>query len=270
MTIREIDFRKRYGCFVLALNRTGELIHDKLTSIPLENWDTLLIFGPRTRIESLGSVGDFLPLQELDVQLRLRPNWWISAAVLPAVMILAATGLTSILEASIFGVVVMLVSRALTMQQAYRAINWTVIFLVAAILPMGKAMVNTGLARVLGESVAGLGASHGPFVVLTLLYLSTSILTELMSNNSTAVLMVPIAVSSAATLGVDPKSLVMAVTFAASSSFLTPMGYNTNAMVYGPGGYRFSDYIKTGLPLKIVFWILSVILIPVFWPLNGG
>ena len=266
-TLREVDFRKSFGCFVLALNRTGELIREKVASIPLKHWDTLLVFGPRSRIEALDD--DFVFLQELELHLNLRRNWWVSAAVISAVMGLAAFSVMSILEASILGTVVVLVSRAITIQQAYRAINWTVIFLVAAILPLGKAMVNTGLAQSLGESVAELGASFGPLAVITLLYFVTTFLTELMSNNSTAVLMVPIAITTAASMGHDPKAFIMTVTFAASASFLTPMGYKTNATVYGPGGYRFMDYIKVGLPLKFVFWILTVLLLPLFWPLTA-
>ncbi|HEX9733309.1 MAG TPA: SLC13 family permease [Thermoanaerobaculia bacterium] len=263
-TLKQIDFRRRFGCFVLALRRTGELIRDRVALIPLKNWDTLLVFGPRSRVEALGD--DFLSLQELEVRLRLSPRWWVSAAVVPAVMVLAALGVMPILKASILGVVVMLVAGGITIQQAYRAINWTVIFLVAAILPIGKAMVNTGLAQRLGEGVAGFGAALGPWAVVALLYLVTMVLTEVMSNNSTAVLMVPIAVSTAAALGVDGKTFLMTVTFASSASFLTPMGYKTNAMVYGPGGYTFMDYIRVGLPLKLIVWVLTVALLPLFWP----
>ncbi len=266
-TLREINFRKSYGCFVLALNRHGELIREKLASIPLERWDTLLVFGPRARIEALGE--EFIPLEELELRLRLRRNWWIPALVVPAVMLLAAVGVMPILKAAILGAVTLIVSRVITIQQAYQAINWTVIFLVAAVLPVGKAMVNTGLAQTLGETVAGFGVEYGAYAVIALLYFATTFLTELMSNNSTAVLMVPIAISTAAVMGLEGKTFLMAVTFGASASFLTPMGYKTNAMVYGPGGYRFMDYIRMGFPLKILVGIVSVLLLPLFWPLVG-
>lgn len=267
LTLKKINFRNRYGCFVLALNRTGEVIREKITSIPLKPWDTLLVFGPRPRIEALHSIHDFIPLQELELRLHLPRKWWIGAAIVPAVMILAATGTMSILKASILGVVAMLVTRRLTIHEAYKAINWTVIFLVAAILPMGTAMNNTGLAQWLGGGVAELGSRFGPTVVVALLFLVTSVLSELMSNNSTAVLMIPIAVTTAASMGMDAKPLLMSVTIAAATSFLTPMGYKTNTVVYGPGGYRFMDYIRAGLPLKVIFWILATIFIPLFWPI---
>lgn len=265
-SLERIDFRQRYGCFVLALARTGEVLRDKLAKVPLERWDTLLVFGPRPRVETLLTEVDFLSLRELELRLRLRPNWWLSATIVPLVMILAAFGVMSILKASILGVVMMLVGRCLTIQQAYKAINWTVIFLVAAILPLGKAMINTGLAATLGAEVARLGAGWGPMAVVALLFLATSVLSELMSNNSTAVLMVPIAVSTAASMGVDGRAFLMTVTFAAATSFLTPMGYKTNTMVYGPGAYHFMDFIRVGLPLKVIFWVVTVALIPFFWP----
>ncbi len=267
LTLKKINFRNRYGCFVLALNRTGEVIREKITSIPLKPWDTLLVFGPRPKIEALHRIHDFIPLQELELRLHLPRKWWIGAAIVPAVMILAATGVMPILKASILGVVAMLVTRRLTIQQAYKAINWTVIFLVAAILPMGTAMKNTGLAQWLGGGVAELGSQFGLTAVVALLFLATSVLSEIMSNNSTAVLMIPIAVTAAAGMGLDVKPLLMAVTIAAATSFLTPMGYKTNTVVYGPGGYRFMDYIRAGLPLKVIFWILATILIPLFWPI---
>lgn len=265
MTIKDIDFRRRYGCFVLALNRTGEMIREKLTDIPLRSWDTLLVFGPRSRVEGLYTMDDFVPLEELNLRLRMPKRWWVSLVVIPVVVLLAATGAMPILKASILGVVAMLLSRTITIQQAYDSINWTVIFLLAAILPLGAAMANTGLDRTLGEGIANLGQGYGPLAVLALLYLATALLSEIVSNNSTAVLMAPIAFTAAGQMGVDPKPFLMGVAYAASASFLTPMGYQTNAMVYGPGAYKFVDYMKFGAPLKIVFWILSIWLIPIFW-----
>lgn len=265
MTIKDIDFRKRYGCFVLALNRTGEMIREKLTGIPLRSWDTMLVFGPRSRVENLYTMDDFVPLEELNLRLRMPKRWWVSLVIIPVVVLLAATGAMPILKASILGVVAMLLSRTITIQQAYDSINWTVIFLLAAILPLGTAMSNTGLDQTLGQGIASLGEGYGPLAVLALIYLATALLSEIVSNNSTAVLMAPIAYTAAIKMGVDPKPLLMGVAYAASASFLTPMGYQTNAMVYGPGSYKFIDYMKFGAPLKVIFWILSIWLIPIIW-----
>ena len=265
-TLKEIDFRKRYGCFVLALNRTGELIRDKVAFISLQPWDILLVFGPRIRIEGLAQQEDFFSIGEVDLKIRLSPRWWLSAAIIPVVVLLAALGVFPILKASILGVVVLLVTRTLTIQQAYRSINWTVIFLLAAVLPLGVAMVKTGLAGILGGHIARLAGPLGPTAVLAVVVIATALLTEIVSNNSAAVLMIPVALSAAAVLGVDARPLVMAVTFAASMSFMTPVGYQTNTMVFGPGGYRFSDYLRAGVPLALMGWILAILLIPRIWP----
>jgi di/tricarboxylate transporter len=267
-SLKEIDFRRRFGSFVLALSRTGETIREKLALIPLMKWDTLLIFGPRSRVEALYETDDFVPLGERDLKIRLTQRWWISALIIPVVVLLAAFGVMSILKAAILGAVFMLITRCITIQQAYRSIDWTVIFLLAAILPLGLAMENTGLADLIGAGLSSLGENYGPLTMLSVLYLATSLLTSFFSNNATAVLMVPVAFTAAEHLQVDAKPFLMAVAYAASASFMTPMGYQTNAMVFSPGNYRFNDYLRFGAPLNLAFWIIATILIPVFWPFN--
>ena len=265
-TLKELDFRRSFGCFVLALGRTQETIRRKLAHIPLRHWDTLLIFGPRARVEALYQRDDFLPLGELNVRIRLTRKWWIAAALIPVVVGLAAVGIMPILQAALIGVVVLLVTRCLSMQQAYRSIDWTVIFLLAGTVPLGIAMQKTGLSDMIAHGLTEVGTLAGPLALLSVLYLATSLLTSIFSNNATAVLMVSIAISTAHQLGVDPKPFLMAVAFAASASFMTPVGYQTNAMVLGPGNYKFTDYVKFGAPLNVLFWLLSTWLIPVFWP----
>jgi di/tricarboxylate transporter len=266
-TLKEIDFRRQYGCFVLALNRTGEYIRDKLAAIPLRQWDTLLVFGSRPRVEALYEQRDFLALGERELSIRLERRWWISALIIVAVVLLAALGVMPILKAAILGGVLLLVTRRLTIQQAYRAIDWSVIFLIAAILPMGQAMENTGLAELIAGAIQPVGAEYGPRVLLSLLFIATTLLTSIFSNNATAVLMVPIAVTAARELGLDTKPFLMAVAYAASLSFITPVGYQTNAMVFGPGNYKFMDFMRFGWPLTLLYWGLATLLIPVFWPL---
>lgn len=265
-TLQEVEFRKRYGCFVLALNRTGEVMRDKLAWVALKPWDTLLVFGPRQRVEGLQGLEDFMPVKELTVRLGLTKRWWVAAITLPVVVLLAASGAMGILEAAILGVVFLLVAGAIRMQQAYTAIDWSVIFLLVAILPLGVAMEETGLANMIGEGIVALGAPFPAIVVLSLVILVTSVLTAFITNNSAAVLMVPIALSVAGEMGVNGKPFLMAVAFAASLSFATPTGYQTNAMVLGPGGYKFMDYMKVGLPLTVILWLLATVLIPWMWP----
>lgn len=265
-TLKEIDFRRRFGCFVMALARTGDVIHEKLASVPLQAWDTLLVVGPRRRVEALDAGRDFMRLQELPVRLRLADRWWIGAAAVPLVVVLAALGVTSILVSSILGVALLLATRTLRIHRAYQSIDWTVIFLLAMMLPVGTAIEQSGMAAFIAEAVVHIGQPYGPWIVLSLVILATSLLTEAITNNSAAVLMVPICVSVASELGVDPKPFVMGVAFAASMSFATPTGYQTNTMVYSPGAYRFLDYARVGVPLNLVFWLLASVLIPRIWP----
>lgn len=265
-SLREINFRRRFGVFVLALNRTGELIRDKLASIPLRAWDTLLVFGPKSRVEALDDVEDFISLGEPQVRLRLAPRWWLCAGTVPVVVILAATGIMPILKAAILGTVFLLATRTTTTRQAYRGIDWSVIFLLAAILPLGVAMENTGLAAMIASWIDPFGVRFGPRALLSLLYLATTVLTSMFSNNATAILMVPIAIGAASDLGVDPKPFLMAIAYGASTSFMTPVGYQTNAMVAGPGAYQFKDFMRFGGPLTLIFWVIATFLIPVFFP----
>jgi di/tricarboxylate transporter len=266
MSLKEIDFRRRFGAFVLALSRSGELIREKLGLIPLKRWDTLLVFGPRRSIEQLFELDDFMPLQELDLRLRLHRRWWLHAGTLLAVVLSATVFGVPLLTAALVGVVVLLASRTVKVQRVYRAVQWQVFFLLAATIPLGIAVERSGLAALAGEWIAAQGSSAGPWVALSLLYLATMLLTEMLSNASTAVLMVPVAMSTAGALGVDPKPMLMAICYAASNGFVTPIGYQTNAMVYGAGNYRYSDFLRAGIPLNLLFWVASSLLIPVFWP----
>ncbi|GMU66798.1 MAG: potassium transporter TrkA [Acidobacteriota bacterium] len=265
MSLKEVDFRRRFGAFVLALSRAGESLREKLGLIPLKRWDTLLVFGPRRSVEQLYKLDDFLPLQEIDLRLRLHRRWWLHAGTLVGVIGSATLFGVNILASALVGVVLLLASRTVKVQRVYRSVQWSVFFLLAATIPLGVAVEKSGLATRVGDWIAGRGGEAGPWLALSLLYLVTMVLTEVLSNASTAVLMVPVAMSTAAALGVDPKPLLMAVCFAASNGFVTPVGYQTNAMVYGAGNYRYRDFLAAGIPLNLLFWVLSSALIPVFW-----
>jgi di/tricarboxylate transporter len=171
-----------------------------------------------------------------------------------------------IIVSALLGCLVLVLSKTITLQEAYEAVDWSVIILLAGVIPLGIAMEKTGLAAIIGQGVATFGAPLGPLFVLAGIYLATSILTEIMSNNSTAILMAPIAIATAEALAVSPMPFLMCVAYAGSASFMTPVGYQTNTMVYGPGGYRYGDFFRFGGPLQLVFMIIAVLLIPIFWP----
>jgi di/tricarboxylate transporter len=265
MSLKEVDFRRRFGAFVLALARAGELIREKLALIPLRRWDVLLVFGPRRVVEQTLAGDEFLALQEMELHLRLHRRWWLHVSTLVAVVVAATVFDVDILKAAFLGVVVLFASRTVRVQRIYRSIHWSVFFLLAATIPLGIAVERVGIAPAVGAWIAERGGAGGPWLALALLYLATMITTEILSNASTAVLMVPVAMSTAAALGVDPKPFLMAVAFAASNGFVTPVGYQTTAMVYGAGNYRYRDFLLAGIPLNLLFWVVASLLIPVLW-----
>jgi len=264
-TLKEIDFRRRYGCFVLAIRKSGEILRNKISNIPLNATDTLLIYGSRRRIDALKDDQNFVVLEEVGIKLQRGKKWIIAVATILGVILLAAFNVMPIIKSAILGSLVLVTTRTITMQEAYKAVDWSVIILLAGLIPLGQAMENTGLAQLIGDNVARIGGPFGPMAVLAGMYLATNLLTETMSNNSTAIIMAPLAITTAQALGVSPIPFLMAVTFAASASFMTPVGYQTNAMVYGPGGYRYTDYLRFGSPLNLTFFLIAVFLIPKIW-----
>ena len=263
-TLKELDFRNRYKSLVLAMLRRGETINDKLSSISLSLGDVLLLQAHEGDITGLRRNKDFIVLDEVPGT-ALRHRAPLVIAILVAVVGLAAFNVFPILVTSLLGCVALLVTRVLHIEEAYNAINWQVIFLLAGILPLGIAMQTSGAAGFLAERAVGVVGDMGPVAVLAVIYLMTSIMTDTMTNAAAAVLLAPIAISTAEQIGVDPRPFLMAITFAASTGFSTPVGYQTNTMIYNPGGYKYTDFLRTGVPLSILFWILSVIFIPRLW-----
>jgi di/tricarboxylate transporter len=265
-TLAEVDFRRRHDAIVLAIQARQQTVREKLNRVRLQFGDALLLLGPKEDLARLRGDPNFLVLEQVEEPSLRRAKIPMAFGIIAAVVALAAFNVMPILVSSIVGCIALVVSRCLTLEEAYAAIDWKVIFLLAGALPLGMAMEKSGAAQLLAHSTLGVVGGLGPVVVLAVLYLLTAILTEFMSNNATAVLMAPVALSTAATLGVDPKPLLMAVCFAASTSFSTPVGYQTNMMVLHPGGYRYTDFLRIGLPLNFIFWGLAVYFIPRFWP----
>ncbi|MDE0170202.1 MAG: SLC13 family permease [bacterium] len=263
-TLKEVDFRNRYKALVLAMQRKGETFNDKLSSIKLDMGDALLIQAHETVIRDLRSSSDFIVLNEVPGS-ALRRKAPLVIGILLAVVGLAAFDVLPILVAALLGCVALVMTRVLRPEEVYHAINWQVIFLLAGVLPLGIAMHTSGAAGFMAEHAVGLVGDLGPVAVLAAIYLLAALMTETMSNAAAAVLLAPIAISTAEQIGVDPRPFLMAITFAASTGFSTPVGYQTNTMIYNPGGYRYTDFLRAGMPLNILFCILSVIFIPRLW-----
>ena len=263
-TLKELDFRNRYKSLVLAIQRRGETLLEKLNSVELGLGDVLLIQAHEAQIRALRTDENLIVLDEVPGG-ELRHKAPLVVGILVAVVGLAAFNVLPILVTALLGCLAMVLTRCLRLEEAYHAINWQVIFLLAGILPLGVAMQKSGAAGFIAERAVGMVGGMGPVAVLAVVYLMTSVMTDTMSNNAAAVLLAPIAISTADQIGVDPRPLLMAITFAASTGFSTPVGYQTNTMIYNPGGYKYTDFLRTGVPLSLIFWVLSVIFIPRFW-----
>lgn len=265
-TLQTFEFFRRYGCIVLAVQRRGKIIRDRVAETLLDDGDTLLLEADKENVSRLLKSRDMIVTNEL-TELYVRKD----KAVIALVMFLTVTILTlfnivPILVAALIGAVGMVMSRCLTIEEAYQSIDWKVVFLLGGIIPLGLAMEQSGAALWLVNTVLNPFVCFGPLTVLAVLYLITAVLTSFMSNNAAAVIIAPIGLSIAASMDVDPRPFLVAITFAASTSFATPIGYQTNTMIYAPGGYRFTDYTRIGTPLNLIFWGLAVIFIPMIWP----
>lgn len=271
-TLQDINFYRKFGAFVLAIRRERSILRDKIAHIILHFADTLLIFLPKSQLELFSGSQDVAILQEHTIILHKMRVWWFAIAVIPLVMIVAAFGIVSILESALIGVVILLLSRNINIKEAYSSINWSVIVLMATFIPVGIALEKTGTTALIGSSIASLGEFFSgpiaPYITLSILFLITVLFTSVISNASAVILLIPIALAIAQNMDISPRPFIFAVCYGASTCFMTPIGYQTNLMVYGPGGYRFMDFIKAGAPLNLIFWILATVFIPIFWPFN--
>ena len=268
-TIVSSNFRKRFYAFILAIRREGSIIRNKIAHVLIQSYDTLLIYGGRKELSKLANSSGFILLGEVEEQLVKVRFWWVSIISIIFTIFFAAVGLLPIIKGALLSVVILLALRIITPNEAYQSIHWQVIILIAALIPLGTVIETTGTASFIGDSIAQLvrlfSDSYQPYILLGITYLITMILTEVSSNTATAIIMTPIVLSLAAKMGIDARPLIFGVCFAASASFSTPVGYQTNLMVYGPGGYKFSDFIKVGLPLSFTLWLTAIIFIPMIW-----
>ncbi|MFZ1700831.1 MAG: SLC13 family permease [Pyrinomonadaceae bacterium] len=265
-TLSELQFREQFGAFVLALRHRGKLMREKIADTRLSAGDTMLLEVKADRYHQLAQDASFVVISDQD-QVVYRKNRLIPALIIVAGVILSATfGIAPIVVSAIVGAILLVLVGAIKMEEAYQAIEWRIIFLLAGVLTLEAAMENSGAAPLISENIIALVISWGGLIALvSAFYLMTFIFTEMMSNTATAALLAPIAIATANTLSVSPRPFLIAVMFAASASFMTPVGYQTNTLIYGPGQYRFADFLRVGTPLNIMFWIIATIFIPYFW-----
>jgi len=266
-TLASTAFRQRYDATVLALRRGQELFRRRMDHVPLRVGDTLLVQGPADSIERLTTNRDFIVVGTVDRPDYRRSKVPIAVGIVAGVVGLAALDVLPIVVAALAGALLMVVTGCLDPTEIYDAVQWDVVFLLAGVIPLGVALENTGGADMLADLVVASGGVLPPIGVLAVLYLVTALLTNIISNNASVVLMIPVAFEAAQQLGVNTFSFVLAVTFAASTAFMTPVGYQTNLFVYGPGGYRFTDYLRVGGPLQLIFTVVTTLGIAFFWPL---
>ena len=265
------NFRRRFGSFILAIRREGTIVREKIAHVILSAYDTLLVYGPKNKVNELSKANEFIVLGEVDAELRKQRFWWMTIVVIIGTIALAAFGFMPIVKSAMLGVVILLALKILTPQESYQSINWQVIILISALIPVGIVIQKTGtagwIAGLISSATESVPSEWQPRVLLALIYFITIFLTEISSNAATAIIMTPISIAVAQQMGFDPRAFVFAVAFAASASFITPVGYQTNLMVYGPGGYKFSDYIRVGFPLAFIFWIMAIFILPILWPI---
>lgn len=265
-TLKQARFRSRYGLTALALRHRGMVMREDLETTKLNAGDVLLFEVEQQHFEQLRDDKTFVLVSQVALPFFRKSRMLTAIAIVTGVVLGAASGYVPIVAGAIVGCILMVLTRCLTLEEAYASINWSVIFLLAGVLTLGTALETTGAAHLAGNLLVENLGSWGPIALVSGLYLATSLLTELMSNNATAALLAPVAIAAAENLNIDSRPLLMAITFAASASFMTPVGYQTNTLIYGPGQFRYADFLRVGTPLNILFWILATFFIPQFWP----
>jgi di/tricarboxylate transporter len=266
-TLSDSQFRTRYGVAVLGIQRHGVALTDKLAKVELQAGDMLLMQGTSEQLMSLHKSSMLALLGAVNIPARRTRKMPVAVAVMAGVVLLGAFEVLPILVLALIGTVAMFLTGCLTPEEAYSEVDWMVLVLLGSLIPLGIAMQNTGAAAMLANGLVMLVRPLGPYGVLLAVYLLASLLTEVISNNAAAVVLTPLAVATASALGASPLPFVVAVMLAASNSFLTPIGYQTNTFIYGPGGYRFGDFLPVGGPLSVILAVAAVFVIPVFFPL---
>ncbi len=265
-TLEDVRFQQRWDATVLAVQHEGRNVRGRISRARILPGDLLLVHGPPESLAAIADEPGFIPLGEVAPPAGPRPRALVALLCLIGVVVAAGTGVVGILHAVLLGVGAMLFTGSVRVEEIYAEMDWMIVFLLAGVIPLGIAMDQTGGAAWIGANLADWLGGYGPTAVVAGFYVATMVLTAVMSNAATAVVLTPIAILTAESLGMNPYALLVAIMFAASCDFLTPIGYQTNTLIYGPGGYRFSDYPRVGGILSLLLLVTASLLIPVFWP----
>ncbi len=264
--LKNYGFYEKFGAVPLAIRHEGSIKHNDLSDIKLSSGDTLLLSMDSERLNEIESDSSLVMVTDPDIISQRENKIPVALLIIAGVVLTAALGFTSIVVSAVAGVVLMILTGCLKTSEAYEAVNWKVVMLLAGVLPLGTAMDKTGTAELLANLMISGLADFGPTVLMSGFFAITLVITAVMSNNASAALLAPIAIQTATSIGVAPEPFLYAVTFAASLSLITPFGYQTNTMIYGPGQYKVKDFFKVGVLLNVIFWILATLFIPVIWP----
>lgn len=263
--LKDMDFIKKYRSTLLAIRHSGKIAHMDMENMTLKAGDIILLLIDKDTMKRLQNNRNFLIISEIDNTEYRKSKIPTAIGIIFSVILLSAFNILPIVMAAIAGILAMVITGCIKPSEIYEAVNWEVIFMLAGLIPLGIAINKTGTNSFFAEIVVRLSNNFNPIFTLALFYIITVLLTNIISNNASVILMIPIAVDTALHLGANPFSFVLIVTFAASSAFLTPIGYQTNLMVYGPGGYQFKDFLIAGAPLQIIMSIITPVLIVLFW-----
>jgi di/tricarboxylate transporter len=265
-SLRQVDFRHRFGLPVLGIQRHGEALLDHLRDIRLRVGDLLLVRGPQPLLLGIHQGPDLTLLGTVDLPSRRTRKLKIAVPIVIGVVLLAAFHVLPILVSAMLGVIAMFLSGCVTAEEAYEEVDWMVVVLLGSIIPLGLAMQKSGAAALIAGLLVEVTEPLGLYGTLGGVFLLTTLLTAVISNNAAAVVLIPVVIATAQDLGVSPMPYVVAVMIAASNSFITPIGYQTNTFILGPGGYRFSDFLRVGGPLTLLLVVAATFIIPWFFP----
>lgn len=255
-----------HNTLILGIQRRGNIIRNKLEQVRLKVGDIIMLAIPEDDLPALRRDKSVIILSENHAPTGKRWKAPASLAIVTGVILVAALGIIPIAISALIGALLLTLIGCIKADEVYEQTDWSIVVLMAGLMPLGIAMNQSGAAEFIISNTLAYFEQFGPHVILAILYLMALLLAEMMSNSAAAVLLTPLAMSTARMLDADPTPFLIAVTFSASTSFITPIGYQTNTMVYAAGGYKFTDFIKVGMPLNLIFWILGVIFIPIFWP----